>query len=274
MTGAERIGIGKYECWILADGELTYPGSLLLPPEGQPPGEMPAPYTAMLVDTGSTRILVDTGGGAMGPHTGKLLESLASAGFSPDDIHTVILSHGHPDHIGGVGRFPNAAVVMLRKEFEFWADAETRAKLAACQMYGLGPMEQMMAASVRDDLVPARDRLHLLDHPAEIAAGVLVLPAPGHTPGHAAVLISSGRQQLLYVGDAIIHRAQFEHPDWVCAFDLAREETIGTRKKLLDRAASDRCLLAATHLPGGAGFVRIQQGRYLWEAAVGCAMTS
>jgi glyoxylase-like metal-dependent hydrolase (beta-lactamase superfamily II) len=265
---AERIAIGNYDCWILADGEFTYPGSLILPPEGQPPSEMSVPYSAMLVDTGSTRILIDTGAGALGPHTGKLAESLAAAGFSPDDVHTVILSHAHPDHIAGVRRFSNAVVVMMRQEFEFSTAAETQAKLEAGEVYGLGPLEALMAAYVRDHLVPVTDRLRLLDRPTEIAAGVLVFPAPGHTPGHAAVLISSGRQQLLYVGDAIIHPAQFEHPDWVSAFDLAHDETIGTRKKLLDRAAADRCLLAGFHLPGGVGAVEARESRYRWEPAV------
>ena len=163
---------------------------------------MTAPYIAMLVDTGSTRILIDTGAGALGPNTGKLPESLASTGFLPEDIHAVILSHAHPDHIAGVQMFPNAAVVMMRKEFEFWMSAETQTRLEACEIYGLGPLEVVMAASVRDHVAPARDRLRLLDRPTEIAAGILVFPAPGHTPGHAAVLVSSGRQQLLYVGDA------------------------------------------------------------------------
>ncbi|MGB7720541.1 MAG: hypothetical protein WBL65_11610, partial [Bryobacteraceae bacterium] len=67
MNGAERFRIGDYDCWTLADGELTYPGWTTLPPEGEPPAEITAPYIALLVDTGSTRILIDTGAGALGP---------------------------------------------------------------------------------------------------------------------------------------------------------------------------------------------------------------
>lgn len=268
MKGAERFSIGDYDCWTLADGELTYPGWTVLPPEGRPPAEMTAPYIALLVDTGSTRILIDTGAGALGPNTGKLLESLAATGFLPEDIHTVVLSHAHPDHVAGVGLFPNAAVVMMRKEYDFWMSAETQARLEACEIYGLGPLEAAMAAAVRDHVAPARDRLRLLDRPAEIAAGILVFPAPGHTPGHAAVLVSSGRQQLLYVGDAIVHTAQFEHPEWVCAFDLSPAETVRTRKQLLERAVADRCLFAGFHLPGGLGAVEARQASFRWEPAV------
>ena len=275
MTGAERFRVGDYDCWALADGELIYPGSTVLPREALPPDQMPIPYTAMLVDTGSTRILIDTGAGALGPNTGKLLPgSLAAAGFSPEDIHTVVLSHGHADHIGAVARFPNAAIVMMRREYAFWTSAEIQAKLEAGRLYDLGPLESLMAASIRDHLMPAVDRLRLLEQPTEIAAGVLVFPAPGHTPGHAAVLISSRRQQLLYVGDVMLHPAQFEHPDWTSAFDLARDETVNTRKQLIDRAAADRCLLAGFHLPGAVGAVGARQARFRWEPIIGAEPTA
>src|SRR5271157_817177 len=120
MNGPRRVEIGAYECWILPDGDLTYPGPIVTPPGAETPSEVAVPYTAFLIDTGSTRILLDTGAGALGPRTGRLPESLEAAGFVPEDIHTVILSHAHPDHIGAVARFPNAAVVMMRREFEFW----------------------------------------------------------------------------------------------------------------------------------------------------------
>jgi glyoxylase-like metal-dependent hydrolase (beta-lactamase superfamily II) len=163
---------------------------------------------------------------------------------------------------------------MMRKEYDFWMSAETQARLEACEIYGLGPLEAVMAAAVRDHVAPARDRLRLLDRPAEIAAGILVFPAPGHTPGHAAVLVSSGRQQLLYVGDAIVHTAQFEHPEWPCAFDLSPAETVRTRKQLLERAVADRCLFAGYHLPGGVGAVEARQTSYRWESAVAAAMSA
>jgi glyoxylase-like metal-dependent hydrolase (beta-lactamase superfamily II) len=121
-------------------------------------------------------------------------------------------------------------------------------------------------------VAPARDRLRLLDRPTEIAAGILVFPAPGHTPGHAAVLVSSGRQQLLAVGDAIVHPAQFGHPEWVCAFDLSPEETVRTRRQLLERAAADGCLLAGYHLPGAVGAVEARQASFRWEPAVPAEM--
>jgi glyoxylase-like metal-dependent hydrolase (beta-lactamase superfamily II) len=95
-----------------------------------------------------------------------------------------------------------------------------------------------------------------------------VFPAPGHTPGHAAVLVSSGRQQPRYVGDALVHPAQFEHPDWACAFGLSPWETVRTRNQLLERAVTDRCLFAGYHVPGGPGPVEARQASFHWVPAV------
>jgi glyoxylase-like metal-dependent hydrolase (beta-lactamase superfamily II) len=131
----------------------------------------------------------------------------------------------------------------------------------------LGALEELMRVSVCENLFPVQERLRLLDEPTELAAGVLVFGAHGHTPGHAAVLISSGRQKLLYAGDAMIHPNQFEHPDWTSAFDLDRNETVSTRRKLLDRVVADHCLLAAFHLPGGIGVAEPFHLKFHWSPA-------
>ncbi len=265
MKSVNKFQLGEYDCWTLSDGQFTYPGELVFPSEAQPPERVPMPCTALLVDTGSSRVLIDTGAGAMSPDTGKLPESLLAAGFRTDAIDIAILSHAHPDHIGGVHNFPRAELVMLQEEFDFWMGAETQHRLEASELYGLGALEPLMATFIRDQLVPARERLRLLRQPSEVAPGILVFPALGHTPGHAAVLISSGRQQLLYVGDAVIHGLQFEHPDWVSPLDLSPDETVATRRQLFDRASFDRCLLAGFHLPGAVGTIETHQSRYAWE---------
>ncbi len=274
MPAVTKLSVGEYHCWALSDGHLIYPAALLLPPDARFQEQIAVPYTAILIDTGSRRILIDTGAGPLGPETGKLPESLAGAGFSPGDIDAVILSHAHPDHIAGVPGFPHAEMVMMRKEYEFWTAPDTQSRLEASAIYHLGPLEPLMAAYVREYLVPAGGRLRLLEQPEEVAAGVLVFPAPGHTPGHAAVLVSSGRQQLLYVADAVLHTMQLENPDWVSAFDLASDQTVRTRKELLERAAADRCLVAAFHLPGGIGRVVMDKGQFRWEPAASLGTTA
>jgi len=261
MNGAERFRIGDYDCWTLADGELTYPGWTVLPPEGRPPAELTAPYIGLLVDTGSTRILIDTGAGALGPTR----EAAGKSGC--DGLLTGRYPCGGPfPRASGPYRrgaaFPNAAVVMMRKEYDFWmcaGDSDPAGGLRDLRPRAVGGCD---AASV-GSRGAERDRLRLLDRPAEIAAGVLVFPAPGHTPGHAAVLVSSGRQQLLYVGDALVHPAQFEHPEWVSAFDLSPRKRCARGSSCWSGRWLTGVFSRAIHLPGGLGPVEARQERFV-----------
>jgi glyoxylase-like metal-dependent hydrolase (beta-lactamase superfamily II) len=266
MSAASPFRIGDFSCLAVADGQRTYPGAGLLPPEADPPAEMEVPYTALLVDTGKQRVLIDMGAGPLGPETGQLPQSLAAAGVALDAIDLVVLSHAHPDHIGQV--LPRAEYVILRTEWDYWTDHSTQAKLAAGTLYGVRELEQAIGLWINTYLEPARDRMRLLDADTEVVPGLLVIPAPGHTPGHAAVLISSGRQQLLYVADAVVHPAQITHPEWTTPFDLDPTLTVRTRRQLLDRAAADRCLVFPFHFPlPCVGEVSARHGSYDWHRA-------
>jgi glyoxylase-like metal-dependent hydrolase (beta-lactamase superfamily II) len=270
MSAASPFKIGDFSCLAVADGQRTYPGAALLPPEADPPAELQVPYTALLVDTGTQRVLIDLGAGPLGPDTGRLPQSLAAAGVALDEIDLVVLSHAHADHIGQV--LPRAEYVMLQTEWNYWTDETTQAKLAAGQLYGVPEVEQVMGAWIRKYLEPVRDRVRLLDADTEVAPGILVFPAPGHTPGHAAVLISSGRRQLLYVADAIVHPAQVHHPDWTMPFDLDPALTVRTRRQLLDRAAADQCLVFPFHFPlPCVGAVSSRNGLYEWHSSAALA---
>lgn len=185
-----------------------------------------------------------------------------AAGLEPETVDLVVFSQAHPDHIGGTldeaGNlaFPNARFVMLRAEFDYWREAAIQDRLAAGELYGAGPIEQLILGWFRQYLPPIESRLELLEGDAEVAPGVHVIPATGHTPGHLVVMVSSGRQQLLYVGDALLHPAQAGRPEWNCLFETDRRLAAETRRQLLDRASADRCLLAATHLPAVSRVVR------------------
>jgi glyoxylase-like metal-dependent hydrolase (beta-lactamase superfamily II) len=266
MRAASPFRVGDFSCLAVADGQRIYPGAALLPPEADPPAELPVPYTALLVDSGNQHVLIDLGAGPLAPDTGQLPRSLAAAGVTLDDIDLVVLSHAHADHIGQV--LPRAEYVMLRTEWDFWTDGATQAKLAAGTVYGVQEVEHLMSAWIRTYLEPVRDRVRLLDADTEVAPGILVIPAPGHTPGHAAVLISSGRQQLLYAADALVHPAQVTHPEWTTPFDLDPAQTVRTRRQLLDRAAADRCLMFPYHFPlPCVGEVSSRNSVYEWHSA-------
>jgi len=241
---------------------------------GDVPPQLTIGYSGLLIDTGTKRILIDTGAGPLGPATGRLPENLSKCGFSPDQIDLVVLSHFHADHIGGLVtaegtfRFPRAEVLASRSENDFWMAENNQTKLKSGTLFGLGDMEQVMLSWVQKHISPlARtQRLRLIEGDCEPDAGILLLPASGHTPGHLAVLVSSGRQQLLFAGDAILHPAHINHPEWSTVFDVLPEQAVLTRRQILDRGASDRCLMFHFHFPFPClGSVSRRNGSYRWE---------
>jgi len=274
QDNARSFQVGEFTCYWVSDGYNIYPRGAIfadapedqlagvLAPEEFTAGQLTIPYTALLVEAGAHRILLDTGAGPLAPTTGRLIDNLRAAGPAPETVNLVVLSHAHPDHIGGtVGEdgdltFPHARFFMLRAEFEYWMAEATQAKLGSGELYGAGGLEQVIRDWIRKYLPPIADRIELLDRDAEIAPGVRLLPALGHTPGHLAVMISSGGQQLLYAGDAFVHPAQVERPQWNCMFESDRRRAEQTRRQLLDRAVADPCLLAASHFPGVVRVVR------------------
>jgi glyoxylase-like metal-dependent hydrolase (beta-lactamase superfamily II) len=259
--------VGEVACTALCDGTLDYPIAMItqgLSEEEQShltsqydasSGHVKIPYTALLVETARERILLDTGAGPLGPNTGRHASLLESRGIAAESITAVILTHGHPDHIGGVAdasgrpRFPDAPHIMGAAEWRFWTDETTLEKCARKELYGLGLFDQHIGECARKCLPPLASRLELVESEVEISPGVRVAPAPGHTPGHLAVVIASGREQCLFVGDAFVFLLQAERPEWNLPFDLWPDQTTATRRALFDRAASEEMLVFAYHCP-------------------------
>ena len=170
-------------------------------------------------------MLVDTGAGGLAPTTGKLIPNLRAEGITPEDIDRVILTHGHPDHIGGnlnsEGKpaFPKARFVMWKDEWDFWTSEQAEQKLDE-------HVRKRQIAFALKNLPPIQDRLDLVDRETEIVPGIRAVAAPGHTLGHMALAVSSGGEQLLSVSDAFLHPIHVEQPDWYAAVDFAPEQVV------------------------------------------------
>jgi glyoxylase-like metal-dependent hydrolase (beta-lactamase superfamily II) len=261
--GSHRFQIGSINCTVLSDGYYSYPVSWFFPnadpdelqealqSRRQPQESVLSPYTCLLIETGRHVLLVDTGAGEYSRTTGAIQARLEVAGIRPRDVDTVILTHAHPDHIGGaldmIGRpaFPNARYVLSETEWEFWTSV--RADLGRLQLPD--DARAGIHSMARRSLGPLRHQIEPIDRETEVVPGVTAIPAPGHTPGHLAVLISSQGENLLNLGDAAVHPLHLERPGWQNGFDLEPQCAVETRRRLLERAVGAQMHLMAFHFP-------------------------
>jgi glyoxylase-like metal-dependent hydrolase (beta-lactamase superfamily II) len=214
-----------------------------------PADKLATPFTTLIVNTGQKLVLIDTGtGGQIAASAGMLGANLLAAGIDPKAIDLVAISHFHPDHINGLKDkdndivFPNAEIMVSAAEWNFWMDDANLN--AAPNDLKLTFRNQRRIFS---DIAKAVTRF---EPDQEIALGITVLAAPGHTPGHTVFAIHSGDKSLLVLGDTAQHPAVFaRHPDWQAAFDLDGATAVATRKNLFDRVAADRMLVTGYHFP-------------------------
>jgi glyoxylase-like metal-dependent hydrolase (beta-lactamase superfamily II) len=128
-------------------------------------------------------------------------------------------------------------------------------------------MKELLVGCAQKNLPPLKGRIELLDAEKEIVPGVRAIPAPGHTPGHIALLIASSKTQLLHLSDAVLHPLLLENPGWRNVFDLDPDGALRTRRGLFDRAATDKINVLAYHFPfPGLGRVKTSGSSWKWEA--------
>jgi len=289
-TNIYRFKLGDFQCIAVNDGTATYappvfppPAMLLfanaskeclertLPEHNLYPEqwvEWDSPHICLAVNTGDHQVLVDTGGDGFPPNTGKLVQKLKSVGITPEDIDTVIITHGHPDHIGGTtdseGKpaFPNARYLMWQHEWDFWTSGQAETWLAETRLDER--FRKGLLKSAPKHLLPIQGQLELIDHEAEIVPGIRAVAAHGHTPGHMVLAISSEGDQLLHISDLVIHPIHLEQPEWYAAVDVNPEQAIATRHQLLNRAAAEKALVLAFHFPFP-GLGRVVQKGETWH---------
>jgi glyoxylase-like metal-dependent hydrolase (beta-lactamase superfamily II) len=223
----------------------------------------------LLIELGDATVLVDVGSGNRFLDTaGRLMANLDTAGIDPGAITHVVITHAHPDHLWGIrddfdeAILPQAAFFLGRTEHDFWMQDGLATSVA--------PDMQQFVVGAQNSITAEGAEWQLTGDGTEIAPGIRVIDTPGHTPGHQSLVIESGGEQLLVTGDAMSHAyMSFARPDWYNGFDMDGDQTVTTRRRLLDMAATDRMAVLGYHFPfPGVGHVMKDGDAYRFVPAL------
>jgi glyoxylase-like metal-dependent hydrolase (beta-lactamase superfamily II) len=269
-----RFKLGSFEVGTILDGSITRGEPYGIFGTDQDPATVAAlaeanflpadmlrnDYTPVVVNTGREVVLFDTGNGpARRPGRGALRQKLADTGIAADQVDIVVLTHFHPDHIGGIMEgdapaYPNARYIAPRAEFDWWkANSDVRG-------------EDYKALLERTAFAVA-DRMTFLEDGQDVVTGITMIAAAGHTPGHGVYNVESDGKRLMVCADFCNHFVlSMQRPDWHVRFDMDKDAAAASRKRVLDMIATDRVAFTSYHMPFPAvGFVeRLGEGyRYV-----------
>ncbi len=283
---AGRLLVGDVEIVSVTDAEGPFPLKLgQLFPAVPPPKWLPyrRDYPEAFVDPDTWHVhissyllrsrgrtlLVDTGLGpspdpSWGELRGNLMVELENHSVSPAEVDTVFLSHLHPDHVGWnltpqkKLTFPRARYLMSKTDWDAFQTAEVQDAFPFTFVdRTLTPLEELGV-------------LDLLSGETPLTQEIVAVPTPGHTPGHMSVLISSGGQKALILGDVLVHPAQVSEPDWEFAFDMDPESAVATRRRVLGRMEMESITAVQCHMPSpGFGLIVRSGERRYWQAVPG-----
>jgi glyoxylase-like metal-dependent hydrolase (beta-lactamase superfamily II) len=260
VPGFYRLRVGDLEVTALYDGTGTFDPHWLNGTKATMDGVLDAlqedPHmldvvdSAFLVNTGKQLILVDAGAGTWwgGAALGRLEGNLRSAGYTPEDVNIVLVTHLHSDHVGGLttqdGKrvFPNADVYVAKAESDFWLSPEIAAKAPKDAQPFFQSAQAIAAPYIKTD------KWHTFSGSEPIVDGMQIVPLPGHTPGHTGYQFSSKGQKILFWGDTIhAQRVQLQHSDVTVIFDIDPTAAAATRDQLLAKLAGGDILIASPH---------------------------
>jgi len=255
-----RFKLGDFEITTIRDGtrasEGPYPtfgGNMaeaevhaLLRQNGLPEKSLVNGFTPTIINTGNELVLFDTGlgAGARGNGMGNTHSILAKAGYAPEQVDIVVITHFHPDHIGGLMEnnapaYPNARYVMGETEYGFWTHADRMS----------GPTERV--AKMVDGLVkPIAEKTTFVKEGGAVVSGITAFETFGHTPGHMAFQVESAGKRLVITADTANHYViSLQKPDWEVAFDSIKPVAAATRRKVFGMIAADRVPFIGYHMP-------------------------
>ncbi|WP_243368394.1 MBL fold metallo-hydrolase [Fundidesulfovibrio soli] len=276
--GYFRMMLGDFEVTALLDGMTKIPVEYLKGVKTEEAqrtlervfapsdGGMQTAVNAYLVNTGANLVLMDAGGGSfMGPKAGHLLEAMRAAGYSPEQVDAVLLTHGHRDHLGGLvnaqgeAAFPNATLFIGAPEAAYWVETDP-----ASQPQDKRPRFELARKATAPYKAAGKYRTFATGD--EIVPGFTVVDLAGHTPGHCGFMLRSKGQAMLVWGDVIhSHATQFAKPGIALEFDTDQARAVAARKRVLADAALEGYWVAGMHLPfPGIGHVLKAGGGYAW----------
>jgi glyoxylase-like metal-dependent hydrolase (beta-lactamase superfamily II) len=279
--GFYRMMLGDFEITVLSDGTVTLPMNKLLTHirPGQAEKLLAAAYVdlpvessinAFLINTGSRLVLVDTGAGTLfGPNIGnQLLTNLRAAGYQPEQIDAVLITHIHTDHSGGLmagdkRAFPNAVVRVDKHDADYWLSTANLDKAPADKKSHFQQARDSLNAYVE------AGKLETFDGDTELEPGIRAIASRGHTPGHSFYAVESKGQKLVLWGDLLhVAAVQFPEPSVTIQFDVDSNAAAVQRKKAFADAAKQGYWVGAAHISfPGLGHVRAEGKGYAWIPA-------
>jgi glyoxylase-like metal-dependent hydrolase (beta-lactamase superfamily II) len=275
--GYYRVMLGDFEVTALSDGTVQLPMDKLL--VGVSPADfdkalkkfhltnpIDTSINGYLINTGTKLVLIDTGAGSFfGPTVGKLVASLKAAGYTPDQVDEIYITHMHGDHIGGLtvngaAVFPNAIVRADKHEADKWLSQANMDKAPADMKDGYAHAISALAPYI------AAGHFKTFDGNTDLDPGIKSIAAPGHTPGHSIYLVESNGKKLVLWGDLMhVAAVQFDRPAVAIHFDSDSKEAIASREKAYADAAKEGYLVGSAHLSfPGLGYLRAEGKGYVW----------